>query len=316
MKSPGSESFWMPPSAATNAELVDYVYFFLYWTSVISFVLIIGLLVHFILRYRQKKRGELPKKTSSHNTWLEIGWSLPVAVVSVFVFYFGATGYIDAKTPPRGAYEIQVRAFKWGWAFTYPNGYVDNDLHVPQGEPVKLVMGSDDVIHSLFIPAFRMKQDVGPGRYTAAWFEATEPGTFQIFCAEYCGTKHSEMLAKVVVHEPGTFEPWLAEAGNFLDKLPPAEAGQKLFSQRGCTQCHSVDGKTLIGPSLKGLFGRERVLTDGSKVVADENYIKSSILDPKGQLVAGFGPVMPTFAGKLGDPEIDAIIAYIKTIEE
>jgi len=316
MSQPMSDSFWMPPSAATNADLVDYVYFFLYWTSVISFVLIIGALVHFAWRYRQKSRDERPGRGSSHNTLLEVSWSLPVAGVSVFIFYFGAVGYIDAKTPPREAYEIKVDAFKWGWAFTYPNGHVDSDLHVPQGEPVRLVMGSQDVIHSLFIPAFRIKQDVVPGRYTSTWFEATRPGTYDIFCAEYCGTRHSEMRAQVVVEPPLEFRAWLEDAGGSLDDLPPAEAGEKLFARNACAGCHSVDGTPKVGPTLKGLFGRERVFADGTRATADENYIKQSILNPKGQLVAGFGPVMPTFAGRLEDGEIDAIIAYIKTLED
>lgn len=311
-----SDSFWMPPSAATNAELVDYVYFFIYWTSVISFVLVMGFLINFAWRYRERKRGERPKRSSSHNTLLEITWSLPVAGVSVFLFYFGAVGYIDAKTPPREAYEIQVEAFKWGWSFTYPNGHVDNNLHVPADEPVKLVMSSQDVIHSLYVPAFRIKQDLVPGRYTTTWFEATEAGTYDLFCTEYCGTRHSEMLAQVVVLPPLEFREWLDEAGGSLEDLPPAEAGEKLFARNACVGCHSVDGSPMVGPTMKGLVGRERVFIDGDKTVADENYIRNSIINPKGQIVSGYGPVMPTYAGRISDAEIDAIIAYLKTLEE
>jgi cytochrome c oxidase subunit 2 len=199
--------------------------------------------------------------------------------------------------------------------FGYPNGYVDENLHVPVDTPVRLVITSDDVIHSLFIPAFRLKKDAVPGRYTKMWFRATQPGEYQVFCAEYCGTSHSDMLAKTVVHPPGEFEKWLENASNFLDKMSPAEAGEKLFKQRGCTQCHSIDGTRIIGPTLQGAFGHEVALTTGQKVLFDEDYARNSILNPQAQIVAGFDPVMPTYQGRLKDREISAIIEYIKTLQ-
>jgi cytochrome c oxidase subunit 2 len=171
------------------------------------------------------------------------------------------------------------------------------------------------VIHSFFVPAFRVKRDVVPGRYNKAWFQADKPGEYRLFCAEYCGTSHSKMLAKVVVHPPGEFERWLAEASNFLDKMPPEEAGKKLYEQRGCPQCHSVDGKPSTGPTFLGLVGSTVPITAGGAVVADENYIRTSILQPAAQVVAGYEPVMPSFQGRLNDREIDAIIAYLKTLQ-
>jgi cytochrome c oxidase subunit 2 len=186
---------------------------------------------------------------------------------------------------------------------------------VPVDTPVRLVLSSDDVIHSFFVPAFRIKQDAVPGRYTKLWFNAKETGTFQVFCAEYCGTKHSDMLTHVVVHEPGGFEKWLADVSDFLAKLPPAEAGKKIYESYGCKACHTVDGTPGIGPSWKGVYGKQRSFTDGTSEVAEENYLRQSILEPQAKVVAGFGPVMPTFKGKLKDAEITAVIEFIKSLK-
>ena len=309
-------TYWMPPPASNHATLVDDLYYFLYWTSVISFVLIVVVAGWFVWRYRSRgDQNEKAESQADHSTILEIAWSLPVFLVGLIAFYFGAVGYIDLRSPPDDAYEIRVTAYKWAWEFAYRNGATSPDLHVPVDRPVRLVMSSDDVIHSLFIPAFRVKQDIVPGRYSDAWFEPLTAGEFQGFCTEYCGTKHSEMLFKVVVHPSGEFEQWLQEAGNILDKYPPEEAGKLLVAQKGCPQCHSVDGTNGIGPSFKGIWATQRGLVDGSNVKVDENYIRSSILNPQAQVAAGYRPVMPTFRGKLKDREIDAIIAYLKTLK-
>ncbi|MBK8013531.1 MAG: cytochrome c oxidase subunit II [Deltaproteobacteria bacterium] len=309
-------TFWFPPQASTGAEAVDFAYNFIYWVSVVSFVVVVSLMCFFALRYRRRARGELPpERTASHNTVLEVGWSIPVALTGGILFYLGAVSFLDSRSPPSDAYEISVKAMKWAWSFTYPNGHTSPNLHAPSGRPVRLVMSSDDILHSLYIPAFRLKQDVVPGRYTEVWFEATEPGEYQIFCTEYCGTKHSEMLAKAVIQTPEAFTRWLDEASNILDRLPPDEAGKQIFSARGCVACHSVDGRAGVGPSLLGIFGKTQKFVDGTTTVADENYIRSSILNPASQVVEGFNPVMPSFQGSLKDKEIDAIIAYIKTLK-
>jgi len=310
----GGSSFWMPPQVSTVAHSVDWLFNLILAISVVFFLLIVVLMVVFVLRYRHRE-GQSAKASPSHNTALEITWTgIPVVLVIV-IFVFGFKGFLDMSTPPANAYEILVEGQKWNWSFTYPNGYVDPNLHVPVDRPVRLVMSSQDVIHSLYVPAFRIKMDVVPGRYSKAWFEATEPGEYDLFCAEYCGTGHSNMIAHVVVHPVGEFETWLEKASNFLDTMTPVEAGQKLFQVRGCQQCHSVDGSGKTGPSLLGVYGHNQILSDGTSVVADENYIRESILEPQARVVAGFDPVMPTYQGRLSDDEIVAIIAYLKSLD-
>jgi cytochrome c oxidase subunit 2 len=181
---------------------------------------------------------------------------------------------------------------------------------------VRLVLSSEDVIHSFFVPSFRVKMDAVPGRYTKSWFRATRPGEYDVFCAEYCGTSHSDMRTAVVVHPPGEFEKWLEGASNLLATLPPAEAGARLYTTRGCAQCHSVDGRSGTGPTLQGLFGHPVPLQGGGSVTADENYLRESLLAPESKVVAGYQPVMPTYKGRLKDGEITAIIEYLKTLEK
>jgi cytochrome c oxidase subunit II len=308
-------SFWMPPQSSTVAPAVDALFYLIFWISAVFFVGIVGAMLVFLLRYRRRE-GHEAQKTSSHNTALELTWSIIPLILVVVIFYMGFKVYLDMQNPPANAYEVQVNAQKWSWNFTYPNGYVDANLHVPVDRPIKLVMQSEDVIHSFFVPAFRVKMDVVPGRYTRTWFHATEIGEYVIFCTEYCGTGHSDMLASVVVHPPGEFETWLEAASNFLDTLPPDEAGEKLFVVRGCPQCHTVDGSGSTGPTFQGLWGSTHTLADGASVEVEENYVRESILDPQAKVAAGFDPVMPTYQGRLKDEEITAIIAYMKTLAQ
>ncbi len=270
-------------------------------------------MVVFVVRYRRRE-GVEPEPSPTHNTALELTWTVIPLLLVMVIFAWGFKAFLDMSTPPANAYEIQVTGQKWKWLFTYPNGYVDENLHVPVDEPVRLVMTSEDVIHSFYMPAFRMKQDVVPGRYTKVWFRATKAGEYQVFCAEYCGTGHSDMLAQVVVHEPGGFEKWLDEVGNLFKTMPPVEVGERLYRQRGCAQCHSIDGAASVGPTFKGVFGHDQALKGGGSALVDENYIRESILEPQAKIVAGFEPVMPTFKGQLTDREITAIIEYIKTL--
>jgi len=302
---------WMPVDASAGAPAVDRLFYFILGVSALFFALIVGLMIVFVVRFRRRGVGEA-EPSPTHNTWLEVTWSgIPLLLV-IAIFAWGFKVYLDMNTPPANAYEVQVTGQKWKWLFTYPNGHVDENLHVPVDRPVKLVMTSEDVIHSFFVPAFRVKRDVVPGRYATLWFEATRVGEFQALCAEYCGTSHSDMLAQVVVHPPGGFERWLAEAADLTARMPPAEAGERLFRTRGCAQCHAMDGSVKIGPSLVGVVGRRVALRDGSTVVADENYVRESILEPQAKIAAGFEPVMPTFKGRLKDQEITALIAYLK----
>jgi len=312
---PRADAFWLPEPSSTTASDVDWVFNFILFISIFFFVLIVALTFYFLIRYRRRE-GIEAQKTKTHSFPLELTWTIIPTIVVAVIFYFGFTGYMNMSVAPEDSYEIQVVGQKWQWFFTYPNGHVDANLHVPVDEPVQLVMTSEDVIHSLYIPAFRVKMDLVPGRYTKTWFEATKTGKYVLFCAEYCGTGHSDMAAFVEVHEPGGFENWLEDAANFVDKMTPAEAGELLVTTRGCDQCHAVDGTDDIGPGFVNLMGRQRVFTDGNQLTADENYIRQSIIDPHSQVVAGFDPVMPTYKGKLKDKEITAIIEYIKTLKQ
>jgi cytochrome c oxidase subunit 2 len=307
-------SFWFPPSGSNTAVEVDSLFYFILSLSAFFFVLIVGLMVIFAIRYRRRP-GYEQSPAPDHNTFLEVAWSVIPGALLVLIFFRGFTTFLDIRTPPAETYEIKVVAKKWSWLFQYPNGYIDNDLHIPVNRPVKLTMSSEDVIHSVFIPAFRAKMDVVPGRYTSMWFDATRTGEFPLLCAEYCGTKHSDMLATVVVHPSGEFESWLERASNLLATLPPVEAGKILYTRRGCAQCHTIDGTARTGPSFKGTFGTKQQLADGSTIDLDENYIRESILEPMKKVRAGYRPVMPSYKGQLKDPEIDAIIEYIKSLK-
>jgi len=306
--------FWLPPAASTTAGEVDWLFKFIFVISCVFFLLIVALIVLFVVRYRRRP-GREAEPSVTHNHWLEVTWTgIPVILVLI-IFYFGFRGYMDVATPPGNAYEIQVVAQRWNWSFVYPNGYVDGTLHVPVGVPIRLILTSEDVIHGFYVPDFRIKKDVVPGRYNKVWFQADKPGEHQIYCTQYCGLKHSEMLSTVVVHEQGGFEKWLAGASDFLTKLPPDQAGARLYKSRGCASCHSVNGSPGVGPTFLGVFGHEVELNGGGEVIADENYVRESILDPGAKVVRGFQPVMPTFKGRISDAEIAAIIAYLKTLK-
>ena len=313
---PGGSLFF-PQRASTDAAMVDEIFHFIFLISVIFFILILGLMAVFVFKYRRRE-GEGPQPSASHSTSLEMVWTIIPTILVAVMFIWGFWGYMGMRQAPDDSYEIQVLAKKWAWSFMYPNGHIEPDLHVPVDRPIRLVMSSDDVIHSLYIPAFRLKMDVVPGRFTKTWFQATQTGEHQLFCAEYCGTKHSTMLAKVVVHPSGEFEKWLEEAANFLKRMTPVEGGALLVQRRGCAQCHSVDGSAKVGPSFKGSFGTQQPVepvASGETVTVDENYIRESIMEPMAKVRAGYKPVMPTYKGQLKDEEIAAIIAYIKSLK-
>lgn len=316
-KSPPSNDFWMPLDASTFTDDVDWLYDFLFWISAISCLLIYGVMFYFVLKYRAKgrDRDEVGDETAHHNTALEITWSVLPLFFLIAIFVWGFRGYVDLRTPPKDALEIHVQGQKWKWLFTYPNGHVDDELHVPVDRDVRVIIQSADVLHSLYIPAFRTKMDAVPGRYTDLWFRATKTGEFPIFCAEYCGTNHSDMLAQVVVHQPGGYERWMDEIMAKLDEMDPVALGELMYKQQGCQTCHSLDGSALVGPTWKGLFGKTRTFTDGTSATVDENYIKESIENPTAKVVQGFAPSMPTYQGKLNDKQINGIVEYIKTLK-
>jgi cytochrome c oxidase subunit 2 len=308
--------FWMPPRASTTAGAVDWLFNLILVISAFFFSLIIVLMLVFVIRYRRRP-GMEQKKAASHSTPLEVTWTLiPVGIV-VYLFYAGFTTFMDMKTPPRNSYEVRVVARQWSWLFQYPNGVETNELHVPVDRPVLLTMSSLDVIHSLYIPAFRVKMDIVPGRYTQTWFQAVKPGDYDLYCSAYCGTNHSGMITHVVVHPPGEFESWLDETERKSNNLPPAQRGARLFVRKGCASCHTVDGTPKIGPTLKGVYGSMVRIAGGPPVKADDDYIRESILDPDAKIVEGFESVrMSTFKGQLKEHEINELIEYIKTLKK
>jgi len=311
---PRGPGFWLPAQSSTIADKVDFVWDVTLWVSVFFFVLITVLMGVFVWKYRGR-RGQGTTATHDHNTPLELTWTIIPTLIVVVIFWLGFETYLNMATPPQNAMTIQVTGQKWKWLFTYPNGWVDESLHVPADTDVALVMTSEDVIHSFYVPSFRVKKDVVPGRYSRLWFNAREPGEYQAFCTEYCGTDHSAMLAKVVVHEPGGYEKWLADASNLFDKYTLPQIGEIYYTKYGCKSCHSLDGTRVIGPSFQGIWGSEHALADGSRVVVDENYIRESILEPQAKVVAGYDPVMPTFKGRFKDEDVTAMIEYIKTLK-
>ncbi len=306
-------SFWLPPPDSTMAESVDGLFYFLVYLSCFFFALIALLMALFLLLYRRRE-GVAPGESPRHNTPLEIIWSVIPVIIVVVVFYQGFTGYMDMRLPPREVYEIDVVARQWSWLFEYSNGWVDTELHVPAGQPVLLIMRSEDVIHSLSIPDFRVKMDLVPDRYTKTWFQAKEPGVHDLLCTEYCGTSHSDMITSVVVHKPGEFEQWLEESLAGLEGMDPAARGKRLFRQQGCEGCHTIDGTAKTGPSFMGIFGEVHSFSNAANQVVDEDYIRESILDPSAKIRAGYKDQMNSYKGTLTDEQINDLIKFIKSL--
>ena len=306
--------FWLPDSASAD-PVMDRVFYLILIICSVLFLLVVGLMTFFVVRYHRRP-GRGAEKTASQNMLLEVTWTvIPLLIVAV-IFYQGFVAYMRMETAPPDCYDLRVSARQWAWQFIYPNGHVDENLHVPAGEPVRLTMTSEDVIHGLWIPALRVKMDVVPGRYTSVWFQADKPGTYDLLCTEYCGDEHSEMLATVEVLSREDYDAWLKDAANYLKTLSPVEAGKILYRRRGCAQCHTVDGTAGTGPTLKGLFGETQKLADGGTVVVDDNYIRESILEPQAKIVAGYQPVMSTYKGLVSDDDITALIEYIKSLSQ
>ena len=300
-----------PESASTISDRVDALFLFLCATGIFFSALICVLVIVFAARYRRSRKGALATHIEG-SLPLEILWSVVPLGVALFMFAWGAKLYFDTARPPAGALEITVTGKQWMWKLQHPEGPREiNELHVPLGQPVRLSMTSEDVIHSFFVPAFRIKRDVLPGRTSIAWFEATRTGQFHLFCAEYCGTKHSAMIGTIHVLEPGEYERWLAgaPAGE-----TPVAAGARLFSTLRCDTCHT-QGPSARGPDLTGILGREVWLSDGRALVADEDFVRRSILEPNADIAAGFAEpsIMPTFKGQVGEEQIQQLIAYLRS---
>lgn len=298
------------------ASEVDSLFYFITIVSALFLALVTGLIIMFAVKYR---RREAPGLTDGkdHSLPLEILWTVIPTILIFIVFIWAFKSYMRMSVVPGDAIEIKVTGQKWFWSFDYPEGIATiNELVVPVNQPVKLLMSSTDVIHSFFVPAFRMKMDVVPNRYTVTWFEATSTGIYDLFCAEYCGTNHSGMIGKVRVVDDFDYAEWLNSNSGPGEGVTPAEWGKQLFTSRACYTCHSVDGTRLVGPSLQNRFGGTVFVSDGTQIPMDENYIRESLLSPRAKLVTGYDPVMPTYQGLLKERDVDALIAYIKSLSE
>lgn len=300
-----------PEQASTVAGQVDSLYFFTLIISAFFSLLIASLLLVFAVKFKRRSDEEfgVPEKTS---TPLEITWSVIPLIITLVIFVWGVQVFVTIRTPPSDAAEYFAVGKQWMWKFQHPAGNREiNDLHIPVGQPIKLTMTSEDVIHSLFVPAFRVKQDVLPGRYTTLWFEATKPGTYHLFCAEYCGAEHSVMGGKVIAMLPADYEAWLAGK-------KPGEAvasGEQLFTQLACHTCHRGDD-IARGPVLADLDGGEVLLENGRSLARDDAYLRESILNPQAKIVEGFEPLMPSYQGQVSEEQLMSLIRHLKKINQ
>ncbi|HYL80608.1 MAG TPA: cytochrome c oxidase subunit II [Candidatus Acidoferrum sp.] len=300
----------LPEQASTIAGQVDALLLFLTAVSAIFAGLIFLTLIFFAIKYRRRSEKERPRPIHG-SLPLEIVWTVIPLGLTMIMFGWGAWLYFSMSRPPADAMEIFVVGKQWMWKLQHPDGQREiNELHVPVGRPVKLTMTSEDTIHSFFVPEFRVKKDVVPGRYSTVWFQATKPGEYHLFCTQYCGTSHSNMIGRIVVMPQDAFQDWLRGGGA---GVPLAVAGEKLFQQLACISCH-VAGGGGVGPTLVGVFGKPVKLTTGQTVIADEAYIRESILDPPAKIVAGYAPVMPPFKGQVSEDQLLQLLAYIKSL--
>ncbi len=301
---------FFPEQASVQAAQVDAIYFFMVAVTAFFSLLIASLIVLFAIKYRRRHKDEIGADIHG-SLALELLWTVIPFFITMVMFAWGAKVFFDIYRPPAGAMEVYIVGKQWMWKAQHLDGMREiNELHVPVGRPVKLTMGSEDVLHSFYIPSFRVKADVIPGRLNVLWFTATKPGKYHLFCAEYCGTKHSGMIGWVYAMEPTEFQTWLG-GGSTSDT--PAAAGEKLFTDLACISCHRDDAQARA-PQLKGLFGHTVQLQGGGTAVADESYIRESIVNPQAKIVNGYPPLMPTFQGMVTEEQLLQLIAYVRSL--
>jgi cytochrome c oxidase subunit 2 len=311
----GPDFLRMPPEGSTLAGEVDDLYWFAVVVAAFFSLLIAGLIFYLGLKYRRKHASQrgAPPDTGPGPLALEITWSVIPLSIMLFLFYWGARVYLAQSRPPADADEYFVTGRQWMWKVQHPDGPREiNELHAPVGRAIRLTMISEDVIHSFYVPAFRIKQDVLPNRYTTTWFRATQPGVYHLFCAEYCGTAHSGMVGRIIIMDPFEYEAWLA--GGRTSSAEAPRSGEDVFNARGCPTCHRPDSAAR-GPILNGLAGSTVQLADGSAVTADDTYIRESILRPAAKVVAGYQPIMPAFEGQIPEDEMILLVTYIRSLK-
>ena len=312
-------SLWLPDQASTLAPAIDWLFNFVNYVSLVFFLGVVGAMLFLVWRYRRRSPADRPAPVKESKL-LEASWIVVPTILVLLVFTWGFQTFVRIGVSPPDAYEIRVRGYQWAWDFYYPEGFkTTNEIYVPVGRPVRMLMDSQDVLHSFFIPAFRVKHDVLPNRYTSVWFEATKEGTYDIFCTEFCGNSHAYMLGKVRVVDQNTFNEWVESGG--LGELPtdPVELGRILYRKNACNTCHSIDGTPGTGPTWKGLWGSAAHPTSAGPVsvtgVDGENYLRESILQPGAKIAQGFPNVMPSNYSQLPSDQLDGLIAYIKTLQ-
>jgi cytochrome c oxidase subunit II len=297
--------------ASNFAGDVDTLFSFILMTTLFFAVLVTVLIIFAAFKFRRQSVNEVGDDVHGNNM-LEVGWTVIPTIIAIGIFAWGAAVYVNYRIAPKDTLDIYVVGKQWMWKLQQPNGRKEiNELHIPLNRNVKLILGSEDVIHDFYVPAFRVKMDVVPGRYNTMWFRPTKTGRYHFFCSQYCGTNHAVMGGWVTVMEPAEYAAWLSgETGD----VNPVAAGERLFTQFACNTCHLADG-TGRAPSLNGVSGGTVLLADGTTVVADEAYIRESILQPKAKIVAGYQPVMPTFQGLITEEQILNLTAYIKSLQ-
>jgi cytochrome c oxidase subunit 2 len=311
-----SSEYWFPEAASDFAPNVDWLYMYIFWISLIFFAAIVGAMVHFCIKYRRKDGNLETEPSPSHNTNLEIAWSVGPSILLVVMFWYGAEGFFNMRIPRADAEEIQVTASRWNWKFTYPDGDSSSELHLVNGRPTKLVMQSTDVLHSMYIAAFRQKVDIVPGRYTYAYLTPNKEGEYRLACTEYCGQKHSKMRTMVTVH--ANDERRKADTQWIEAEYPAWKNGERIY-KINCSGCHSKTAEAGTGPGFGNLWGKgEETLMGGTKIKVDRDYILNSIWEPGMHIVEGYGPVskMNSFKGKLTQEDVDQVIAFLKYLDD
>lgn len=309
----------MPIGASAHASEIDHLYWFLIISCTILFLLVIVPLIWIVIKYRRITPQQRAVSQKDHNFWLESLWTFVPFLYLAVLFAWGFWQYMDMFVAPHDSKELKVIGQKWQWSVDYPQEEINVAgvgavIAVPVDTPIKLIMTSQDVIHSFYIPNLRVKQDVVPGRYSTLWFKADRVGEYPVLCAEYCGDLHSQMLAKIIVMPRDAYHTWVDNQKAQDQEIPLPKLGEKLYTKLGCVACHSLDGTLRIGPSFKGAYGKMEVLGDGTQMKIDDNYIKTKILEPTRHVAKGFAPVMPTFQGRVSERDISGLIAFIKSL--